>query len=126
VDEALTTTEAAMQLGFRLGKGEAITTSEAAEITGLNYHSAYKMLARGSRAVPICQEPGGRRRWLARTEYTRRRIPAHLIETRAMVDDIERAFLSASTLDAPRVNWLIQHFRYQLDVIEAMESERKP
>lgn len=53
--ERLTTTEAAMRLGFDLAHGMRFSNAEAALLTGLTVDGAYRMLCRGAREIPIRQ-----------------------------------------------------------------------
>lgn len=60
----LTTTEAVCRLCWHLFHGEAMTTEQAAQLTGLTTHGAYQMLCRMARYLPITQDPADRETWM--------------------------------------------------------------
>jgi len=56
VGDRLTTTEASGLLSWHLAHGDAVTNEQAAQLTGLDPHSAYQMLCRLSRVIPIYED----------------------------------------------------------------------
>jgi hypothetical protein len=54
----MTPEERAALLVWHLAHGEAVTVHYAAQVTGLGYHGAYRLLKGISRVVPIYDDEG--------------------------------------------------------------------
>ncbi len=57
--ERLTTIEATCRLCFHFVNGEAMTTAQAAELTGYSRQGALRMLSVMSRYLPLLQDEAG-------------------------------------------------------------------
>lgn len=55
-----TATERAALIATYLMQGEAMTTAEVADKTGLSHSGAWRLMARMGRVVAVCQDDGGR------------------------------------------------------------------
>lgn len=56
----MTAQERAFDVAFRLADGEAMTTRQVAEMTGLTLMGAWYLMQRGARVAPVTQDSNGR------------------------------------------------------------------
>ena len=57
-EEDLVITERAAIVAWELARGKTLTTEAVAEMVGICYHSAYRMLCKIARVTPVVDEFG--------------------------------------------------------------------